>query len=738
MRLELEPRATTFPLAGVDSIDAFANSSWNLDSLLKKGIAAAQSGERDIARKLLSQAVAIDPHSEDAWMWLASISDYPEELLAFLNRVLDINPDNEKASDWRQQTNALLAKTFVQKALAARNDGTYALAVQYLDTALTYDEEYEAAWFWKASLAETEEEKLAHLERVLSINPDSNEAAEAIASIHANRIASQLSSAEQFAASGNFSEASRLAQEFADHDDAAIRERSLMILASVAESDEGKLAQYSRVLEVNPANSTAADAVASLEKARMQSLFNEAKTAAAEGDRTHAIEVLEDLLEGSPDFVDGWLLISHLRSSLDEKIAALEKALEIDPENAAARSGLAFLALTFGTEEKSDAPNGSQSQVQSSEEFNQADPHETDEPNMMTEAAEVDEEQEVSSSAEDLAVPVSADDNEDGEMSEPRSVEQLFGPVTEPADPACETVERPSPFANKVLEYDADSPNAEDCQAAAPSADEAFADYDPDMDPASAELAECPFCFHGNEQQALKCVSCRAMLTLSDMERLLAGTAADRETLQNAVTTMEAQWNTREFDEKELTVLGLGYLNLGNVESGFRYLQEASRLDPNNVILAGQVNTLAIRLDEMRRQSEVFDAMPKGKTILVVDDSPTVRKLIAGKLEKSGHNVVCAVDGVDALAKMEEGVPDLVLLDITMPRMDGYEVCKQIRSNPACKNLPVVMISGKDGFFDKVRGRMAGTTGYVTKPFGPETLMKALEMYLIPDEASEN
>jgi len=123
----------------------------------------------------------------------------------------------------------------------------------------------------------------------------------------------------------------------------------------------------------------------------------------------------------------------------------------------------------------------------------------------------------------------------------------------------------------------------------------------------------------------------------------------------------------------------------------------------------------------------------RGHRILVVDDSPTVRKLISGKLEKSGHVVVCASDGVEALEQLENGLPDLVLLDITMPRMDGYEVCKQIRSNPEAKDLPVVMISGKDGFFDKVRGRMAGSTGYVTKPFGPETLMKALETYLLPE-----
>ena len=100
------------------------------------------------------------------------------------------------------------------------------------------------------------------------------------------------------------------------------------------------------------------------------------------------------------------------------------------------------------------------------------------------------------------------------------------------------------------------------------------------------------------------------------------------------------------------------------------------------------------------------------------------------------HNVVCAVDGVDGLEKIAEALPDIVFLDITMPRMDGYEVCKQIRSNPVAKDLPVVMISGKDGFFDKVRGRMAGSTGYITKPFGPETLMRALETHFVSEDTA--
>ena len=139
---------------------------------------------------------------------------------------------------------------------------------------------------------------------------------------------------------------------------------------------------------------------------------------------------------------------------------------------------------------------------------------------------------------------------------------------------------------------------------------------------------------------------------------------------------------------------------------------------------------MLIRLDEIKRQEEAAEARPKEKRILVVDDSATVRKLIAGKLEKCGHEVFCAADGIEAIEQLDTMIPDLVLLDITMPRMDGYQVCKVIRGKDSTKDVPVVMISGKDGFFDKVRGRMAGTTGYITKPFGPETLMKAVETYL--------
>ncbi|MBA2378668.1 MAG: response regulator [Blastocatellia bacterium] len=136
----------------------------------------------------------------------------------------------------------------------------------------------------------------------------------------------------------------------------------------------------------------------------------------------------------------------------------------------------------------------------------------------------------------------------------------------------------------------------------------------------------------------------------------------------------------------------------------------------------------------MRRHEEAQSVPTASKRILVVDDSPTIRKLISGKLEKAGHEVLVSADGVEAIEMLKNLTPDLILLDITMPRLDGYQVCKQIRANETTKDVPVVMISGKDGFFDKVRGRMAGSSGYITKPFGPETLMKAVETYLTADQ----
>ncbi|TMD31398.1 MAG: response regulator [Chloroflexi bacterium] len=125
------------------------------------------------------------------------------------------------------------------------------------------------------------------------------------------------------------------------------------------------------------------------------------------------------------------------------------------------------------------------------------------------------------------------------------------------------------------------------------------------------------------------------------------------------------------------------------------------------------------------------DDQPPGteRVVMVVDDSPTIRKAVSVGLEAEGYHVVTAVDGLDALRKLDDVRPDLILLDITMPGMDGYKLCRTVRSRSKTKAVPVVMLSGKDGFFDKVRGKMAGCTDYITKPFATKALLDTVAQH---------
>lgn len=116
----------------------------------------------------------------------------------------------------------------------------------------------------------------------------------------------------------------------------------------------------------------------------------------------------------------------------------------------------------------------------------------------------------------------------------------------------------------------------------------------------------------------------------------------------------------------------------------------------------------------------------KALKILVVDDSNTIRKSAEIFLKQGGHEVLLAEDGFDALAKINDYEPQLVFCDILMPRLDGYQTCAIIKRNAKFAQTPVVMLSSKDGVFDKARGRMVGSQDYLTKPFTKDQLLQAV------------
>jgi len=115
--------------------------------------------------------------------------------------------------------------------------------------------------------------------------------------------------------------------------------------------------------------------------------------------------------------------------------------------------------------------------------------------------------------------------------------------------------------------------------------------------------------------------------------------------------------------------------------------------------------------------------------VLVIDDSNTIRRSAEIFLKQAGHDIVLAEDGFDALAKLSDFRPDLVFCDILMPRLDGYQTCAIIKRNPQFAAVPVIMLSSKDGLFDKARGRMVGSQDYLTKPFTKDQLLKAVQQH---------
>jgi twitching motility two-component system response regulator PilG len=115
-----------------------------------------------------------------------------------------------------------------------------------------------------------------------------------------------------------------------------------------------------------------------------------------------------------------------------------------------------------------------------------------------------------------------------------------------------------------------------------------------------------------------------------------------------------------------------------------------------------------------------------GLKILVVDDSKTIRRTAETLLSKEGCQVFTAIDGFDALSKIADHQPDLIFVDIMMPRLDGYETCSLIKHNKMFKETPVIMLSSKDGLFDRARGRIVGSEQYLTKPFTKDELLGAV------------
>jgi len=125
-----------------------------------------------------------------------------------------------------------------------------------------------------------------------------------------------------------------------------------------------------------------------------------------------------------------------------------------------------------------------------------------------------------------------------------------------------------------------------------------------------------------------------------------------------------------------------------------------------------------------------------GTRVMVIDDSNTIRRSAEIFLMQAGCQVILAENGFDALSKISDHQPDVIFVDIMMPRLDGYQTCALIKKNGKHKSTPVIMLSSKDSLFDRARGRMVGSDEYLTKPFSKDSLLRAVEVHLAASNAT--
>ncbi len=260
----------------------------------------------------------------------------------------------------------------------------------------------------------------------------------------------------------------------------------------------------------------------------------------------------------------------------------------------------------------------------------------------------------------------------------------------------------------------------------------------------SGAARKCYFCWTPLDKNAASCLNCKGHLVISgeslghigEMNEEVAGQAHERyqRILKKYPRSLTAVY-----------CLALIQMNRGNLKEALVYLDKAAKMAPERTLFTSQLNLL---LDHLARSSqgkggdtgaapepevsvEVEETSASGqKIILVVEDSATTRKVIAITLTRNGYRVIEAGDGLEALSKISEERPDLIMLDVILPKMDGYKILSIIKGNEEFKDIPVIMLTSKDGFINKMKGKMAGSSAYLTKPFDPEKMIQEIEKHI--------
>lgn len=257
------------------------------------------------------------------------------------------------------------------------------------------------------------------------------------------------------------------------------------------------------------------------------------------------------------------------------------------------------------------------------------------------------------------------------------------------------------------------------------------------------QVRRCPFCYAPNDVAAIQCHYCKAFLNVN--KDIL--TRIEQQEASNELRTALDRFDrvlARELNIPVLFYAGLVCLNLKDFDSALEYLEQVQQCVGNNdshysqaverivSFIASRQSTTEMDSEETNTEDQHSGETQQNdyKTVLVVEDSQTTRKVIKMTLESQGFHVIEAIDGVEALSKINDHQLDIVLLDVMLPKLDGYGILSVLKQNNRLKEVPVVMLTSKDGLRDRLKGRFSSAKAYLTKPFKPDVLIKTVNKYI--------
>jgi DNA-binding response OmpR family regulator len=262
----------------------------------------------------------------------------------------------------------------------------------------------------------------------------------------------------------------------------------------------------------------------------------------------------------------------------------------------------------------------------------------------------------------------------------------------------------------------------------------------------SSPLQHCFFCWAPVSKKQSICHYCHAHLDINEyffhVQFFDSKKEPDLKIITQSFQRLTKATTLDQNNAKAHFLLAMAHINLDQWEEALEELEKARRVDPANnpyqkqlEILSDFMNDLGSFFSENRPKEEIPLPRPptedEAKFIMVVEDSTTTRTIIKRMLVTEGYNVIEAKDGIEAIAKFAEKTPDLILLDIIMPGLDGYQTLAILRKKHDFDNIPVIMLTAKDSLIDKFKGKMSGSTEYLTKPFQSLDLIKKIRQHLV-------